>query len=73
MSMPPGPKNLRHVLLGLALGGLLAAGALALTWPDAAPAPPPATAEDPDAAGEHNMSADARCAHMPEHCAEDAR
>lgn len=66
--MPPAPKNVpwRLVALGLVLGGLLAAGALALTWPDDAA---PSAAADPGP-GAHEMDADARCAHMPEHCAE---
>lgn len=61
-----GPKNLPLILLGFALGGLLAAGALALTWPDAPEHPPRplVTFEDPA----HNMSEDEQCAHMPEHC-----
>lgn len=67
--LPPS-KDLswRHAALGLALGALLAAGALALVEaaPDDAPAPEGPAAPTTDAA--HDMDEDARCAHMPEHC-----
>lgn len=64
-----GPTTLswRHAALGLVLGALLAGGALALAgWVADAP-----TSSAPPAAptpGDHDMDADARCAHMPEHC-----
>ena len=64
----PGPLNVswRHAALGLALGVLLAVGALA-ALEQVAPASGPAPAPDAPDEG-HAMDDDARCAHMPEHC-----
>lgn len=63
------PKNVswRLAALGLLVGVLAAAGALALVSlaTPAAPSPAPAAQDD---APHGDMAADARCAHMPEHC-----
>lgn len=71
MESAPSPKNLswRLVALGLLLGGLLAAGALWATWPDE----PADGRETPRVLVEPHddaMTANERCAHMPEHCEE---
>lgn len=66
------PMNLswRHAALGLVLGALLAGGALAAAeWLAADDAAPPAGAPGASPAPDHGLDADARCAHMPEHCA----
>lgn len=58
-------KSLRWAIgLGLLAAALLVAGVVALTAPDGPDAP--AGSAPP---GEHVMDEDARCAHMPEHCA----